>query len=155
MAHLQIELPEFDLKILPEWPEFSKFLLLMGHHHANVRTKCTFIKKSCKNKPLHRQVKTALRKSSNGRNVLNRLEQVYPVYETDQRLRTEIEELPSFSKFPYLRGCGGAGRADGAYESQVLWGYRTSSFARREDPSRKMGQMQEDIREDSRGRLLC
>ena len=48
-ANLQIELPEFDPKNLPEWAEgFSAFLLLTGQHHADVRTKCTVIKNSCK-----------------------------------------------------------------------------------------------------------
>ena len=50
-ANLQIELPEFDPKNLPEWAEeFSEFLLLTGQQHADVRTKCTLIKKSCKKK---------------------------------------------------------------------------------------------------------
>ena len=46
-ANLQIELPEFDPKNLPEWAEdVWEFLLLTGHQHADVRTKCTLIKKS-------------------------------------------------------------------------------------------------------------
>ena len=50
-ANLQMELPEFDPKNLPEWAEeFSQFLLLTGQQHADVRTKCTLIKKSCKKK---------------------------------------------------------------------------------------------------------
>ena len=49
MAILQIEVPEFDAKNLPDWAEeFSQFLLLTGQQHADVRTKCTLIKKSCK-----------------------------------------------------------------------------------------------------------
>ena len=64
-ANIQIELPEFDPKNLPEWAEeVSEFLLLSGQQHADVRTKCTLIKKSCKKKFLQRQVKTAIRKSS-------------------------------------------------------------------------------------------
>ena len=59
-VNLQIELPEFDPKPLPEWAEeFSEFLLLTGQQHADVRTKCTLIKKSGKKKFLQRQVKTA------------------------------------------------------------------------------------------------
>ena len=54
-ANLQIELPEFDPKNLPEWAEeFSELLLLTGQQHADVRTKCTLIKKSCKKKFLQR-----------------------------------------------------------------------------------------------------
>ena len=50
-ANLQIELPEFDPKNLPEWAEeLSEFLLLTGQQHADVRTKCMLIKKSCKKK---------------------------------------------------------------------------------------------------------
>ena len=100
-ANLQIELPEFDPKKLPEWAEeFSEFLLLMAQQHADVRTKCTLIKKWCKKKFLQRQVKTAIRKSSNWGDFLKRLEQMYPVYETDLSVRTEIEELPPVLEFP-------------------------------------------------------
>ena len=46
-ANLQIELPEFDPKNLPKWAEeVSEFLLLTGQQHADIRTKCTLIKKS-------------------------------------------------------------------------------------------------------------
>ena len=39
-ANLQIELPEFDLKNLPEWAEeFFEFSLLTGEQHADVDTK--------------------------------------------------------------------------------------------------------------------
>ena len=100
-ANLQIELPEFDPKNLPEWAEeFSEFLLLTGQQHANVRTKCTLIKKSCKKKFLQRQVKTAIMKNSSWEDFLRRLEQMYPVYETDLSVRTEIEELPPLPELP-------------------------------------------------------
>ena len=100
-ANLQIELPEFDPKNLPEWAQdFLEFLLLTGQQHADVRTKCTLIKKSCKKKFLQRQVKTAIRKNSSWGNFLKRLEQMYPVYETDLSVRTEIEELPPLPEFP-------------------------------------------------------
>ena len=49
---------------------------------------------------LQRQVKTAIRKSSNWGDFLKRLEQMYPVYETDLSVRTEIEELPSLTEYP-------------------------------------------------------
>ena len=100
-ANLQIELREFDPENLPEWAEdVSEFLLLTGQQHADVRTKCTLIKKSCKKKFLHRQVTTNIRKSSNWGNFLKRLEQMYPVYKTDLRVRTEIQELPPLPEFP-------------------------------------------------------
>ena len=100
-ANLQIELPEFDPKNFPEWAEeFSEFLLLTGQQHADVQTKCTLIKKSCKKTFLQRHVKTAIRKSSSWGDFLKRLEQMYPVYETDLSVRTEIEELPPLPEFP-------------------------------------------------------
>ena len=98
-ANLQIKLPELDLKSLPEWAEeFSEFLLLTGQQHADVRTKCTLIKKSFKKKFLQRQVKTAIRNSWG--DFLKRLEPMYPVYETDVSVRTEIEELSPLPEFP-------------------------------------------------------
>ena len=79
-ANLQIELPEFDPQNLPEWAEeFSEFLLLTGQQHADVWTECTLIKKLCKKKFVQRQVKSAIRKSSNWGDFLKRLEQMYPV----------------------------------------------------------------------------
>ena len=100
-AKLQIELPEFDPKNLPEWAEeITEFLLLMGQQHADVRTKCTLIKKSCKKKFLQRQVKTAIRKSSNWGDFLKGLKQMYPVYETDLSVQMEIEALPPLPGFP-------------------------------------------------------
>ena len=86
---------------MPEWAEeFSEFLLLTGQQHADVRTKCTLIKKSCKKKFLQRQVKTAIRKSPSWGDFLKRLERMYPVYETELSVRTEIEELPPLPEFP-------------------------------------------------------
>ena len=71
-----------------------------GQQHADVRTKCTLIKKSCKKTFLQRQVKTAIRKSSSWEDFLKRPEQMYQVYETDLSVRTEIEELPPLPGFP-------------------------------------------------------
>ena len=45
-------------------------------------------------------MKTRIRKSSNWGDFLQRLEQMYPVHETDLSVRTEIQELPSLPKFP-------------------------------------------------------
>ena len=75
-------------------------MLLTNQQHADVRTKCTLIKKSCKKKFLQRQDKTAIRKSSNWGDFLKKLEQMYLVYKTDLGLRTEIEELPPLPKVP-------------------------------------------------------
>ena len=75
-------------------------MLLTGQQHANVRTKCTLIKNSCKKKFLQPQVKTAIRMSSNWGDFRKRLEQMYPVYETDLSVRTEIEELPPLPESP-------------------------------------------------------
>ena len=73
-ANLQIDLPEFHTKSLPEWAEeLFEFLLLTGQKHADVHTKCTLIKKSCKKKFLQRQFKTAIRRGSNCVDFLKRL----------------------------------------------------------------------------------
>ena len=53
-----------------------------------------------KKKFLQRQVKTALRKSSNWGEFSRRPGQRYPVYETDLSVRTEIEGLPSPPEIP-------------------------------------------------------
>ena len=75
-------------------------MLLTGQQHADVGNKRTLIKKSCKKKFLQRQFKTAIRKSSNWAGFLKRLEQMYPVYETDLNVLAEIEELPPVPEFP-------------------------------------------------------
>ena len=99
-ANLQIELPEFDPKNLPKLAEeLSEFLLLTGQQHADVRTKCTLIRKSREKKYLKRQVMTAIRTSSNWGDFLRKLEQMHPVYETELSIRTEIEELPPLPEF--------------------------------------------------------
>ena len=50
-ANIQLELPEFDSKHLPEWAEeFAEFLLLTGQSHVDVATKCSLLKRSCKKK---------------------------------------------------------------------------------------------------------
>ena len=100
-ANLQIGLPEFDPKILPEWAEeLSEFLLLTRQQHADVKTKCTLISKLCKRKFLQRQLKTSIWKSSYWGDFLKRLEQMYPVYKMHLSVRTKIEELPSLPEFP-------------------------------------------------------
>ena len=43
-ANIQLELPEFDPKNLPEWAEeFAEFLLLTGQSHVDVATKCSLL----------------------------------------------------------------------------------------------------------------
>ena len=96
--NLQIELPECNPRNLPECAEeVSEFLLLTGQQHADARTKCAPIKNSCKIKFLQRQVKTAIRNSSNWGDSLKRLVQMN---ERDVSVRTEIEELPPLPEFP-------------------------------------------------------
>ena len=82
---------------MPEWAEkFSECLLLTGHHHVDVKTKCTLIKKACQKKFPQRQAKTAVRKGSNWADFLKRLEQMHP----DLSVRTKIEELPTLLELP-------------------------------------------------------
>ena len=94
-ANIQLELPEFDAKNLPEWAEeFAEFLLLTGQLHVDEATKCSLLKRSCKNKFLQKQVKQIVKACSTWAEVLQRLEKRFPVYETDLSVRTQIEELP-------------------------------------------------------------
>ena len=75
-------------------------MLLTGQQHADVRTKYTLVEKSCKKNLLQRQVKAAIRRSSNWGDLLKRLEQMYPLYKTDLIVRTEIEELAPLPEIP-------------------------------------------------------
>ena len=140
-ANLQIEFPEFDLKNVHERAqEFSEFLHLTGQQHANVSTKCTLIKKSCKRKILQRGVKTAIRKSFGGGDLLKRLEHMYPVYETDLSVGTDIQELPSILKIPTA-----ARISEFVAQLEELMGrmtpmsYRASPMARREASCQDLG----------------
>ena len=100
-ANIQLELPEFDPKNLPEWAEeFAEFLLLTGQSHVDVATKCSLLKGSCKEKLLQKQVKQILKTCSTWAEELQRLEKTFPVYETDLSVRTQIEELPMLPEFP-------------------------------------------------------
>ena len=57
-ANIQLELPEFDPKNLPQWAEeFAQFLLPTGQSHVDVATKCSLLKRSCITKFLQKQVK--------------------------------------------------------------------------------------------------
>ena len=100
-ANIQLELPEFEPKILPEWAEeFAEFLLLTCQSHVDVATKCSLLKRSCKKKFLQKQVKQIVKTCSTWVEVLERLEKTFPVYETDLSVRTQIEELPMLPEFP-------------------------------------------------------
>ena len=99
-ANLQLELPEFDPKHLPECAqEFAKFLLLTGQSHVDEATKCSLLKRSCKKKFLQKQVKQIVKTCSTRAEVLQRLEKTFLVYETDLSVRTQIEELPMLPEF--------------------------------------------------------
>ena len=64
-VNIQLELPEFDPKNLPEWAEeFAVFLLLTGQSHVDVATKCSLLKRSCKKKTLPKQVKRIVKTCS-------------------------------------------------------------------------------------------
>ena len=50
-ANIQLELPEFEPKNLPEWAEeCAESLLRTGPSHVDVATKCDLLKRSCKRK---------------------------------------------------------------------------------------------------------
>ena len=104
-ANIQLELPEFDPKNLPEWAEeFAEFLLLTGQSHVDVATKCSLLKRSCKKKFLQKQVKQIVETCSTWAEVLQRLEETFRVYETDLSVRTQIEELPMLPVLPFAAG---------------------------------------------------
>ena len=80
-ANIQLELPEFDPKNLPEWAEeFAEFLLLTGQPHVDVATKCSLLKRSCKRKILQKKVKQIVKTCSTWVELLRRLENTFPVY---------------------------------------------------------------------------
>ena len=100
-ANIQLELPQFDPKNLPERAEeFAEFLLLTGQSHVDVATKCCLLKRSCKKKVLQKQVKQIVKTCSTWAEFLQRLEKTFPVYGTDLSVHTQIEELPMLPEFP-------------------------------------------------------
>ena len=101
-ANIQLELPEFDPKTLPEWAgDFADFLLLTGQSHVDVATKYSLLKHSCKEKFLQKQVKQIVKTCSTWAEVLQRLEKTFPVYETNLSVRTQIEEFPMLPEFSF------------------------------------------------------
>ena len=101
-ANLHIELREVPSQKICRsgLRSFPFFILLTSQQHADARMKYTLIKMLCKRQFFQRQVNTAIRKGSNWGDFLRRLRQMYPVYETDFSVRTEIEELPRLPEFP-------------------------------------------------------
>ena len=100
-ANNQLKLPDCNPKNLPEWAEeFAEFLLLTGQSQVNVATKCSLLKRSCKRKFVQKQVKQIVKTCSVLAEVLQRVEKIFAVYETDPRVRTQIEELPMLPEFP-------------------------------------------------------
>ena len=100
-ANIELELPELDPKLLPEWAEeFAEFLLLIGQSHVDVATKCSLLKRTCKKKFLQKQVKQIVKTCSTWAEVLQRLKKTFPVYETHISVRTPIEELHMLPEFP-------------------------------------------------------
>ena len=79
-ANIQLELPAFDPKYLPEWAEeFAQFLLLTLWSHVDVARKCSLLKRSCKRKFLQKQVKQIVKTCSTWVEVLQRLEKTFAV----------------------------------------------------------------------------
>ena len=100
-ANIQLELPEFDPKNLLEWAEeFAEFLLLTGQSHVDVATKLLTAETLMQKDVLQKQVKQIVKTCSTRAEVLQRLEKMFPVYETDLSVCTQIEELPMLPEFP-------------------------------------------------------
>ena len=90
-ANIELELPDFDPKNLPEWAEeFAELLLLTRQSHVDVATESSLVKRSCKKKFWQKQVKQIVKTCSTWAEVLQRLEKTVPVYETDLSVRTQI-----------------------------------------------------------------
>ena len=69
--NIQLEVPQFDPKNLPEWAEeFAQFLLLTRQSHVDVATKCSLLQRSCKKEFLQKHVKQILKTCSTWANVL-------------------------------------------------------------------------------------
>ena len=78
-ANIQLELPEFDPKNLPDWAdEFAEFLLLTGQSHVDVATKCSLLKRSCEKIFLQKQVKQIVKTCSTWVEVLQRFRENVP-----------------------------------------------------------------------------
>ena len=71
---------------------------------TDVEAKCSLIRKSCKKQYLHRRVNLSIEKCKTWREVPQRLERMYVVYETDLSVLTAIEELPMLPEFPAAPG---------------------------------------------------
>ena len=100
-ANIQLHLPDFDPKNLPEWAkDFAEFFLLTGQSHVDVATKCSLVKRSCERKLLQNQVKQIVKACSTWAEVFQRLDKKFPVYEADLSVRTQTEELPMLPDFP-------------------------------------------------------
>ena len=65
----------------------------------DVATKCSLLKRSCKKKFLQKWVKQIVKTCSTLAEVLLRLEKMFPVYETDLSVRTQIGELNMLPEF--------------------------------------------------------
>ena len=67
----------------------------------DVATKCSLLKRSYKKKLLQKQVKQVVKTCFTWVEVLQRLEKIFPVYETDLSVRTQIEELLMLPEFSF------------------------------------------------------
>ncbi len=94
-------LPEFSgkaLSVFAEW--FARFLRLTGQTNASGRVKCDLLLQCCKNKYIEKQVKQVVTMSKTFADVLVRLERLYPTYETDLSIRSEIANLATLPANP-------------------------------------------------------
>ena len=62
--------------------------------------KCSLLKLSCKRKRLRKQVKQIVKTCSTWAEVLETLQNTFPVYEPDLSVRTQMEELPMLPDIP-------------------------------------------------------
>ena len=90
-SKITVNLPEFSGKDLSEFAEsFARFLRLTRQTKASGRVKCHLLLQCCKNKYIEKQVKQVVTMSKTFADVLVGLERLYPTYETDLSIRSEI-----------------------------------------------------------------
>ena len=91
-ANIQVELPEFGPKNVPEQAEeFAEFLLLTAQFHVDVTTKCSLLKRSSIRTFLQKQVERIAKTCSSWAEGLQQLKKTFRVYETDLSVRTQID----------------------------------------------------------------
>ena len=79
---------------------FGRFLRMTGQTHASGRVRCDLLLQFCNTKYLEKQVKHIVREFATFTDVLVALERLYPSYETNQSIQTEIQNMAMLPNNP-------------------------------------------------------